>query len=116
MSSGAMWISNNAPSLSWQAVASSADGNAMFVAPSNGSIWVRRTNAPPTLSITNSPNGLRLSWLTPSSGLVLQQNQDLTSTNWVDLAIAPAVDLTTLRQQVILPATGSSFFYRLKGQ
>jgi hypothetical protein len=114
MDSGATWVSNSAPSLSWQAAASSADGNAMFAAASNGSIWVRRTNAPPALTISNSPSGLVLSWLIPSSGGVLQQNQNLTSTNWVDLTNAPAVDLSTLHRQVILPAAGSSAFYRLR--
>ena len=114
--SGATWISNSAPSLSWQAVASSADGNAMFAAPSNSGIWVRRTNAPPLLGVSNSPSGVILSWLIPTYGLVLQQNQDLTSTNWTNVTNPPAIDFSTLREQLILRGTGSGSFFRLKAR
>ena len=116
MDSGGTWVSNSAPTLFWAAVASSADGNLMFVAPSNGSIWVRRTNAPPVLGIGRSSNSLSLSWVTQSSALVLQQSPDLTANAWTDVTNPPVLDLSTLRQHVTLPANAPNQFYRLKSR
>jgi hypothetical protein len=59
---------------------------------------------------------LGLSWLVPSTRFVLQQNSDLSSTNWVDVPTPPTLDYTNLHQRVTLtPSLGSSF-YRLKQQ
>jgi hypothetical protein len=45
---------------------------------------------------------------------VLQENSDLATTNWTTLTNIPALNLTNLRNELILPlpATGSAF-YRL---
>jgi len=45
---------------------------------------------------------------------VLQQNLDLTTTNWTDVTNPPALNLTSLQDEVVLSPTNSSGFYRLK--
>jgi hypothetical protein len=44
----------------------------------------------------------------------LQQNSDLTTTNWTVMTNAPVLNLTNLQNQVILSPSGSNAFYRLK--
>ena len=114
LDSGASWISNNAPSLAWQAVASSSDGNAVFAASTNGGIWVRRASAAPLLNIANSTNGLVISWLIPSSNFVLQQSADPAFPSWTDVTNAPALELPSLQNRVTAPFSTDSAFYRLK--
>jgi hypothetical protein len=64
------------------------------------------------LGIAASGSNLLLSWPSPPGGFVLQQNSDLTTTNWLTVTNTPAI--TNFQNQVILsPATGSQF-YRLK--
>ncbi|MGO9587811.1 MAG: hypothetical protein ACLP2Y_16625 [Limisphaerales bacterium] len=67
---------------------------------------------PAAMGITASGRNLLLSWLSPPGGFGLQQNSDLTSTNWMMITNTPAI--TNGQNQVILsPATGNGF-YRLK--
>jgi len=53
-------------------------------------------------------------WIVPSTNFVLQQNLDLTTTNWTDVTNPPALNLTNLQNEVILTPTNNSAFYRLK--
>jgi hypothetical protein len=46
----------------------------------------------------------------------LQQNLDLTTTNWVTLINTPALNLTNLHDEVTLSPTNRSGFYRLIAQ
>lgn len=114
LDSGVTWISNSAPGLTWQSVASSSDGNAVFAASTDGGIWVRRTSAGPLLNIANSPNGLVISWLIPSSAFVLQQSADPSLASWTDVTNAPALQLPSLQNRVTLPLSSDTAFYRLK--
>ena len=45
--------------------------------------------------------------------IVLQQNSDLTTTNWADVTNLPTLNLTNLKNQVILPLSGGGRYYRL---
>jgi hypothetical protein len=68
------------------------------------------------LAVGLSGATLGLSWLVPSTRFVLQQNSDLSSTNWVEVPTLPTLDYTNLHNRVTLtPSLGSSF-YRLKQQ
>jgi hypothetical protein len=49
----------------------------------------------------------------PSTNFVLQQNLDLTGTNWVTLTNTPALNLANLQNQITLPPSSGSSFYRL---
>ena len=72
-----------------------------------------QTPGAPLLSIARTVhNTVAVSWPSPSTGYVLQQNSDLTTTNWVDVAQAPSDNGTTKTVIVNLP-TGK-MFYRLK--
>ena len=57
-------------------------------------------------------DGVAISWSTNSTGYVLQQNDDLTTTNWVNVSTTPTV--TNKLKQVVIAPLGSSQFYRLR--
>lgn len=111
--SGATWISNNVPLLFWQGLAVSADGAVLYAASANGGIWVRRSQPAPRLAISAGSSAALLSWVIPSSAFTLQQS-DATFSNWSDLTSPPDINLSNLQQQLTLPTTASSSFYRLK--
>jgi hypothetical protein len=67
---------------------------------------------PVALSITNSGGNLVLSWPSPPGNFVLQQNSDLTTTNWLTMTNTPAT--TNSQNQVILAPAAGNQFYRLK--
>jgi hypothetical protein len=119
--SGANWNPNNLPAgtpyQQWQSVASSADGNKLAAVAANtasGAIWTSQSTPAPLLNIAPSSNNLAFSWVVPSTNFVLQQNSDLTTTNWTDLINAPVLNLTNLQNQVSLPLSAGNAFYRLK--
>ena len=112
--SGATWISNNAPSANWSSVASSADGGKLVAVIKGGGIYTSQSTLAPLLNIAVSSNNLVCSWIVPSADFVLQQNSDLTTTNWTDVTNAPTLNLTNLQNQLILTPTNGSRFYRLK--
>jgi hypothetical protein len=65
----------------------------------------------PTLTITHSGNNVIISWPSPSTGFMLQQNSDLTTGNWT---ISGGVnDDGTTKSITIISPTGNLFF-RLK--
>ena len=116
--SGNTWTSNNAPNLPWETVVSSADGNKLAAAVygADGGIWTLQTTPTPQLNIQIQNTDLALSWLIPSTNFALQQNLDLTTTNWMTLTNEPTLNLTNLNDEVVLPQTNSSGFFRLMAQ
>lgn len=120
---GTTWTTNNLPLEGWWGVASSADGNKLVAVagvPSAaygqygpGPIYTSYTPPSPQLNLAPANGNLALSWLVPSTNLVLQQNLDLSTTNWVTLTNTPTLDVSNLQNQAVLtPATGHAF-YRL---
>jgi photosystem II stability/assembly factor-like uncharacterized protein len=118
--SGMTWVSNNVPNEGWGPVASSADGNKLvaigFPGTSFGEIWTSHSVAKPQLNLASSRNGLALSWIVPSTNFVLQENSDLTTTNWLTLTNAPMLNLSNLNDEVVCSPSNSSGFFRLKAQ
>jgi len=57
-------------------------------------------------------NSVVVSWPSPSTGFVLQQNPNVNSTNWVNVSLTP-VDNGTNKSVLISPPKGNLFF-RLK--
>jgi len=112
---GFTWASNNVPAvgMGWSCVASSADGNKLVAGSWYGGIWTRQTTPEPTLNIAPSSNSLVVSWTVPSTDLVLQQNSDLSTANWVALTSTPTLNCTKLQNQVTVSAPLGSTFYRL---
>ena len=114
--SGATWTSNNVPADIWGSVAVSADGSRMVAAASGDGIYVAQTTPKPQLNLTAANGNLAFSWLIPSTNLVLQQNLNLTTTNWATLTNTPALNLTNLCNEVTVSPTNSSGFFRLVSQ
>jgi hypothetical protein len=123
--SGLNWISNNFPNLILQGLASSADGNEFVVITAGtgtqsqfgtGRVWILQTVPNPVLSLVPSGNNLALSWIIPSANFALQQNLDLTTTNWVMLTNTPTLNLTNLNNELTLSPSNSSGFFRLMAQ
>ena len=112
--SGNTWTSNNVPAESWTSVDSSADGSKLVaVADGYGGIWTSQTMPTPQLNIAPTNGNFTLSWTLPSTNFVLQQNLDLTTTNWVTLTNTTTLNLTNLQNEVVLSLSNSSGFYHL---
>jgi hypothetical protein len=108
--SGATWSPANAPIANWQALAASADGNKLIAVCGYpyGPIYTWQI---PTLNVSPSTNQLCLSWLTNTPGFTLQENADLSTTNWLN--VTNPVTVTNWFNQVFVSPSGSQF-YRLK--
>lgn len=80
-----------------------------------GGFWsvfaVQTPNAPLLTIIRSAANGAHVSWPSPSTGFVLQQNSDLNSTNWVNVPQAVS-DNGATKSIMVSPTTGRRF-YRL---
>ena len=109
---GSTWQEANVLHLIWSSVASSADGSRLVAVSLDGGVFIfgtESTNPAPTLGMAQSGGNLVLWWPHPSTGFTLQQNSDLTTTNWTDATTAPVVV-----NQVILSPPAGNIFYRLK--
>jgi hypothetical protein len=119
--SGATWALNSPTNEYWFTAAMSADGNKWFVGarenPNNltrGQIYSASLPAQTAMNIAMNNGSLALSWLVPSTNFVLQQNSDLTTTNWSVVTNQPILNLTNLQNQVTLPLPANNAFFRLK--
>ena len=109
--SGMTWATNNLPG--WcSGVASSADGCKLWaVDVTSFGIWVGQTTPSPELKIQPTGSNFAFSWIVPSTNFVLQQNLDLSTTNWVTLTNAPTLNLSNLHDEITLsPSSGGGFF------
>jgi hypothetical protein len=66
----------------------------------------------PVLTITYSGNNVIVSWPSPATGFVLQQNSDLSTANWTTSGFMVNSNSTTMSINITAP-TGNLFF-RLK--
>jgi photosystem II stability/assembly factor-like uncharacterized protein len=109
--SGMTWATNNALGYCY-GVASSSDGCKLWAVDVYFSgIWVGQTTPSPELKIQPTGGKFAFSWIVPSTNFVLQQNLDLTTTNWVTLTNAPTLNLTNLHDGITLsPSNGDGFF------
>ena len=114
--SGATWISNSVPTGLWESVAVSADGSRLVAAASGDGIYLAQAAPKPQLHIASTNGNLAFSWIVPVTNLVLQQNLDLSTGNWVTLTNVPALNLAGLQDEVTLSPSNSSGFFRLVSQ
>jgi hypothetical protein len=89
----------------WYSVVSAADGSKLVLTggPSQSA---------PVLNIVNSGNNILISWSASFAGFILQQNIDLTTTNWVN--VKSSVDKVETQFVVTLPVADGNNFFRLK--
>jgi photosystem II stability/assembly factor-like uncharacterized protein len=111
--SGETWILNSIPGKWWQSVACSADGSKMVALAFNDGIYASHTTPSPQLNITASNTNLAFSWTAPSINFVMQQNIDLTTSNWVTLTNTPTLNLINLNNELTISPSNSSGFFRL---
>jgi hypothetical protein len=120
--SGNTWIKQTNVSViaEWNAVASSADGHKLFAATygllgndNSGGIYNLQTAPSPQLNLALASTNLTISWTVPSTNFILQQNIDLTATNWSTITDSPSLNCTGIQYQVNLPLTNSGSFFRL---
>jgi len=113
---GLNWTSAHAPAAKWTSVASSADGTKLVAAAGGfsaiGGIYTWQSGPPPALAITPSRDGAVISWPASPAGFGLQQNSNLTSTNWADVTTIPVV--TNEQNQVIETFSDAARYFRLK--
>jgi hypothetical protein len=106
---GTTWNMENAPTGEWVAFASSADGTRLIGA--NHATGLIYTWQLPSLQISQGDGGVTLSWPTNSAGFVLQENHNLSTTNWVD--VTNGITATNWLNQIVVPVFSNDFF-RLK--
>jgi hypothetical protein len=111
--SGATWISNNVPQGALVGVASSADGGKLTGVVQRGNIYTWQTTVAPKLNIIPAGTNVVVSWVLPSTPFHLQKNLNLATANWSNEPPAFGFNPTTLQDQMILPRTNSSAFFRL---
>ena len=75
----------------------------------DGGIYVSQL---PALTITRSASTVIISWPTNATGFGLQQSSALGSPNWV--GVTNPVSIVNARNQVSVPVTNRTNFYRLK--
>jgi hypothetical protein len=87
-------------------------GTNIFAADNLASPLFEVSLSPAALGVAFSGTNFVLSWPSPPGDFVLQQNSDLTTTNWLTVTNTPA--LTNFQDQVMLPVAAGNYFYRLE--
>jgi photosystem II stability/assembly factor-like uncharacterized protein len=111
---GVTWTTNSAPNTFWYAVTLSADGCKKAAVVCGGGIYIWQYS--PILSVALGGGNVVVSWPTNAANFVLQQNLDLSATNWVTLTNAPTLNLSSLQNQLFLSPSNNSGFFRLISQ
>jgi hypothetical protein len=116
---GATWVSASTGSHGNNLI-SSADGNALYsynggpLAASDGGIYSSFSIASPTLNASPRSTNIIISWTIPSTNFFLEQNSDLTTTNWSLVTNTQVLNFINLQNQVMLPLSAGNVFFRLK--
>ena len=81
-----------------------------------GGFWVvsavQTVGSPLLTIVVNAPNSVKISWPSPSTGFLLQQNNNVATTNWSGF-LGTTNDDGTNKSVIITPPTGNLYF-RLK--
>jgi hypothetical protein len=81
-----------------------------------GGFWsliaVVQTAGAPTLTISHSGNNVIVSWPSPATGFVLQQNGNLNTANWTTSGFTVSSNSTTM--SITIPSPTGNLFFRLK--
>lgn len=113
--SGLMWTQTSAPTANWQCIACSADGTKLAAVVAGVGIWTAQATIlaarPPRLAVTKSGSGATVSWPYPSTGWALQQNSNLSTTNWTCSGFTVTTNASDC--SLTIPAAAGSLFFRL---
>jgi hypothetical protein len=116
--SGVTWLSNSAPPLQWSHITTSADGAVLWASgqtenSSVGALFTSQSVRNPQLNISSVGPNLALSWLLPSTSFQLQQNFNLSATNWIFVTNPPVLNLNDLSETITQSPSNFAGFYRL---
>lgn len=109
---GDTWTTNGTPILNWCRTVFSADGSRSY-AVGNRKIYTRVKTSSPRVEVARSGSNLLLAWTVPAMPFTLQENDDLTSTNWFDVSAQPQFNASSLKHEMIVVPVSSQKFYRL---
>jgi hypothetical protein len=107
---GTSWSETSLTGGWWEGVACSGDATKFAAMDLYGSVYV--SQPAPVLSITSTNTSLILSWPSSAMGYELMQCSDLTVTNWAN--VTNSVGLVGNQNQVVIPMSANSCFYRLQ--
>ena len=110
---GATWITNNIPQGGLIGLASSADGGKLVGAVQGLNIYTWQTTVAPKLNIVPAGTNVTVSWVIPSTPFQLQKNTNLTTASWSNVPPVFGFNFTNLQNQMPLPRTNNSAFFRL---
>jgi len=123
MDAGITWMQQTITGVTYGygsgSVACSADGGKLFLALGAddyghaSSICTSYSPPKPYLNLETLSSNVVLLWIVPSTNYIVQQNTDLTTSNWRKVTNTPTFNSADLRNQMILPAHNRSGFYRL---
>ncbi len=114
--SGATWNLTNSLLSHWSSVAVSADGTKLVAAENPGHIYTLHLSPvmfSPALRIRSFGSDAIISWLVPSMNLTLQQNSEVTSSNWINVVVAPVLNMANLHNEVTVPGGLGNSYFRL---
>ena len=105
---GKTWIMTMSPISGWSSIASSSDGTKL-AALGGGYLYV---SAPPSLGISRTGANTIVQWPSPSWSYALEQNSDLSTTNWSRVSGTAVDDGTTRSLEV--NSSSNQLYFRLK--
>jgi hypothetical protein len=119
VNSGATWVSAHILNGALWAATCSADGAEMLVADdgstsTGGGLYMLQSTPKPVLRLNPLGTNLVVAWPVPSSWFQLQENSDVSTTNWVDVPATTKLNVATLNNEVLLSAGQANRFFRLK--
>lgn len=88
----------------WYAAVSAADGSQLVI--SGGP-----SQSAPALSIRTTNGNVIVAWPASYTGLILQRNSDLSTTNWIN--VTKPLEVNDMENYVIFPTLNSRDFFRL---
>jgi photosystem II stability/assembly factor-like uncharacterized protein len=106
-------------------IVSSADGAKLVLIPGigyipagyghvpNDEIWTSYTPPVPRLKLSTPGTNLLLSWTVSGTNFVLQQNGDMTTTNWMTKTNTATLNYSNLQYEASFSPTNGSSFFRL---
>ncbi len=112
--SGTTWSSSVVSNAYWISAVLSADGSKVSATDAeNETVWTSQIPPAPLLKLEPINGSLFFSWILPSTNFSLQEYSSLTATRWNSVTSLPVLNLSNLQNEVTLPMTSSSAFYRL---
>ena len=79
----------------------------------NDEVWASYTPPAPRLRLSAPGTNLMLSWPVSATNFVLQQNEDMTMTNWTTMSNTAALNYSNLQYEASFSPTSGSSFFRL---